>query len=403
MAKPQERIGFVGVSGPQSGADPSQWMNRLVQTDLHRHQGTLEDVVQHLQAEYDIAGRDVLYVEGEGGEIQYQVPAPDVEQEGEATQTGYQALVNPAWEGHEADRPQDTPVWHIATDQYTPVSPQDKYGPLLQTLWGNGSNTRDAFGEFRRYRNGGEIHADIWFPKITVTLAGERHIIGFNTGYDYFGGRALYCEVIAANIETGTALRGIADTKRRRHRGAAGADVAEWWEDMITRAEQATDALAKTVAEAQSYDVEFSALPITSEQYLLAQFSGTEYLAEVADEYLAGGSTPDQASAWALYDAMATALTNEFEGKDGSAALRKYLRRANEQLFSPPSAERTAMQWLEEYEGLAGQQDLEGEEIQAQLREHRISLGDAVDQYESTKETLKRMLNEISDSQEEAA
>lgn len=392
MAKPQNRIPFLGLGGPSGDTDREAWMDSLTTADLEGAD-SLQALVRHLDQQYDIEGRPVQYVEG-GGDQAYAVTAPDTEAAGEAQGTGYQALVNPAWEGAENadDRPQNTPVWHIATDEYTPVSPMDKYGPGIAAMRGNGSSTEQVFGEARLYRNGGELHLDMWLPGITVDLAGDTYVIGIQTGYDYFGGTALYATIVAAEKERGTQMRGVTDQRRRSHRGQAGEDVAEWWAVMMEQAEKATDGLRQVVAEAQQYTVDFRELPITSEQYLLALFDGTQSYAEAADERLAGGSTPDECTAWDVYHAMARTLTEDFDGKDGSAALRKYLRGANEQLFSPPAAERTVAGWLEDWDDLEGQQDLNGDEIQAKLREHRLGLDSAVKQYQDTKATLKRML-----------
>lgn len=397
MAKPQNRIGFRSIGQPSGTTEFEPWMNNVTRAEVECAD-TLQDVVQYLDAEYDIEGRPVQYVEG-GGEQAYAVTAPDTDTVGEAQGTGYQALVNPAWEGaaNADSRPTNTPVWHIATDEYSPVSPMDKYGPGLAALRGNGTETEAVFGEARLYRNGGEMHLDIWLPGVTVTLAGDEYVVGIQSGYDYYGGTALYAEIVAARKDTGTQMRGITKKRRRSHRGTAQQDVAAWWRIMLEQAEAATDGLRKTVAEAQEYTVDFEALPVTSEQYLLALFDGTDSYAQAADERLAGGTTPDECSAWALYHAMAETLTADFDGKDESAALRKYLRGANEQLFSPPAAERTVAEWLEGYDDLDGQQDLTGEEIQAQLRDHRMGLENAVQQYQDTKQTLKRMLTEIED------
>jgi hypothetical protein len=358
---------------------------------------TLQDVVRYLNEEYNIEGRPVTYLEG--GTEAYAVIAPDTEQDQRSEPTGYQALVNPAWEGTDnADtRPTDTPVWHIATDEYSPVSPMDKYGPGLAALRENDTTTNDVFGEARLYRNGGELHLDLWLPDITVTLANNEYIIGIQTGYDYYGGTALYAEIVAAEKDTGTQLRGITDKRRRSHRGTAKQDVASWWRIMLEQAEAATDALRKTVAEAQKYTINFTELPITSEQYLLALFDGTKSYAENADDRLNDGVTPNEATAWQVYSAMAETLTQDFDGKDESAALRTYLRGANEQLFSPPAAERTAARWLHNYDDLNAQQGFTGDEIQAALHEHRTGLDDAVQEYQDTKETLKRMLNDVED------
>jgi hypothetical protein len=367
-------------------------MNRLVTSDLQAGQA-LQDVAQWLDAEYDIEGRPVQYVEG-GGEQAYAVTAPDTEVAGSSEGTGYQALVNPAWEGqaNASTRPGDTPVWHIATERYTPVSPMAKFGPLLAALRANGQDTASLFGEVRLFRNGGEVHADLWLPGLTVDLAGETYILGLQAGYDYFGGTALYARLLVGRQRDGTILRHLTNKRRRAHRGSAQEDVAEWWQSLLGQASEATDTLRRVVAQAQAYTVDFEGLPITAEQYLLARFDGTASYAEEAVARLPGTTPVSEVSAWHLYSAMAETLTHEFQGKDESSALRRYTRRATGQVFDPQEAEREVMRWLEQSEELAGQTTLDGDSVVATLREHRLDLDEAVSEYEETKATLKRLL-----------
>lgn len=112
MAKPQTTLGFRSIGAPSDTTEYEPWMDTLVSEDADLEgDRTLQDLVQHLDASYDIEGRPVQYVEG-GGEQAYAVTAPDTDTAGDSEATGYQALVNPAWEGEQnaEDRPQNTPV-----------------------------------------------------------------------------------------------------------------------------------------------------------------------------------------------------------------------------------------------------------------------------------------------------
>jgi hypothetical protein len=86
MANPQNRIGFRSIGQPSGTTDVEPWMNSLTTADVEGA-NTLQDVVQFLDAEYDIEARPVQYVEA-GGEQAYAVTAPDTDTAGEAQGPG---------------------------------------------------------------------------------------------------------------------------------------------------------------------------------------------------------------------------------------------------------------------------------------------------------------------------
>lgn len=373
-----DTIEFAGVGGVSGGPGFPDYLRTLFDV-APADTTTMKDAVSVLQNEYSIEAREVAF--------------DDPTDEAEWTATGrHQALVNPA-DGH---------LWHIPTHEYTPVQPMEKYGPLLAAL-----RTRDMHdevaGQFRLFRGGGEVHADILFDALR-TGDDDEIVLGVQTGYDYYGGKALYAEIIAYDTSAGRMMRGLSETRSRRHTGAAGDEVAAWWTDVLNQAEDATETLARVMVEAQDYDVDFSEIPMTPVQYLTHAFDGTAYLAENDgdSEELTGGAVaylpdvPNPHSAtftgYELYAAMASALTHDFHGKDDSSAIRKYVRRSNRQLFSPARMEDDVLEMRAEE--LEGQEDLSGEAAVEQIRDRQDTIGEAVAKHRERTDTLKRLVNE---------
>lgn len=347
---------------------------------------TLQDTIGELRENYGVEAREVAFDDPETG----------------WTETGrHQALVNPAWLGEAGvpdDIGQDTALWHIPTQEYTPVGPMDMYGPLLAVLCERDYEA-EIYGQARLYRNGGEVHIDLWNDAVRFGDSNEV-VLGIQTGYDYFGGRALYSQIVAYDTEADTVMRSLTEKYGRRHTGAAGAEVADWWDDTLDRLEKAESEIGKVMGRAQEYEIDFEDLPFGPEQYAVEVFGGVEYLGEQTAEYLPTTEQDATLTAHEVYRAMAHTLTHDFRGKDGSTAIRQHNRKANKQLFNPASAESDVLESVREQ--MEGQETLEGEDALAELRERRQSLGEAVDEYADTREELKRLLREMPDSEAEA-
>jgi hypothetical protein len=381
MTQPWTTHTFAGVGGASGAVPETDLLPSLYET-APADTTTLKDAVDILQDKYSIEARPVAYDDpSEGGWTE----TPD-----------HQANVNPA----------TGELWYIPTRSYTPVTPQDKYGPLLARL--RAREYHDAVvGQFRLFRQGGEVHADLW---LTDLRAGDDDhlVLGIQTGHDYFGGKSLYAELIAYDTREDRVMRSLSDRRTRRHIGSASADVAEWWDEILAQAETACDTLAQVIHDAQEYVVDFSEIPLTPQEYLVYAFDGTEYLAENdgdgegrtggAMAYLPSVSSYETASlsGWELYAAMASALTHDFHGKDDSSAVRTYVRRANKQLFSPPRMEDSILSDLAD--DLSGQTDLSGEDAVEAIRARQASISEAVEQAQDDKARLKALVQKAEDA-----
>ena len=95
------------------------------------------------------------------------------------------------------------PLFHVPSDSYTILNPVEVYAPLEAVLREQTVDGRAlaevAFGEIRQYRGGGEVHMDVLFDGLEVTLPDRREPItmGVTSGYDFFGGHAVYVEGFA--------------------------------------------------------------------------------------------------------------------------------------------------------------------------------------------------------------
>ena len=395
MTEAWKHLPFAGIGGVSGGVAHSDYIATLY--DAGPGDTTaLKDAIEHLESEYSITTAEVAYDDPDLG----------------WTETGrHQALVNPAWLGEDGleDAPQGTALWHIPTREYTPITPMEKYGPLLARLRARDYH-ESAAGELRLFRNGGEVHADLWLDDLR-TGDDDEIVMGVQTGHDYFGGKALYASIIAYDEQDGRVMRGLSEKRSRRHTGSAKADVAEWWDTVLDQAEDACDTLAEVILDAQDYVIDFAEIPLTPKEYLVYAFGGTEYLAEndaSADgqtggalEYLPVTSENASLSGWEFYKAMASALTHDFHGKDDSTAVRRYVRRSNRQLFSPPRMEDGV---LSDYaDDIEGQEDLDGDDLLDSIRARQESIGEAVQTARSDKDRLKTLVEEAEAAEQEAA
>lgn len=307
------------------------------------------------------------------------------------------AVVNPEWLGdglEEANR--GDALWQFASDQYTPVTPEDMWGPLVSVAR---RMDLSVYGVVTEHRHGGEVHADLVLPDFRFEVGEDTYVLTYESGFSHYGDQSLYYSVGAVNERTGSMYRGMTDKETCPHRGSATDKVAAWWEDGLNRAEEATSTLGSVMREAMRYTV-----PLKGEgmPYNLGGFfealKWPDALAEAAAAHVketnTGGAEPEEATALALYEGMAAAMTNEYEGKTGGYHLKRLNRKANKVLFSPPSAEAQVINYWQTQ--LAEQETLDMEE-----RQQRTALGErygdtqaAVEHYQDTKEQLKEILNE---------
>lgn len=341
----------------------------------------------------------------------------------------FRVLVNPDWEGETGDdRPDDWPTtaaWYPVTTAYDPVTPTDAYQPLVDALAGADGET---FGQVRTYRNGGEVHMDVFNTAYTVslpdgadtdlngsdgdqtTLDGDTTesrdwVLGLQTGHDYFTQTALYATVIAIDPATGAVHRHLADRRSRTHRksrdddqGETADELARWWDEELSRMDDVGAAILGVVYDATCYDVDLKQLPFDATDFMAAG-GFPDSLADLAAERLPGKGAQDRYSAWAFHVAMMDALTHGFDGKADGSAERGHVRLANRWLFAPTNAEHDALEALAEQTrsqtGLSEFEDgtqADPFAVRKELRDRRDSLADKVDTHQSMAARLRAML-----------
>jgi hypothetical protein len=271
-------------------------------------------------------------------EIAYKNPYTDEWVETER----FNALVEPNRLVTQAGGEGDEPLFHVPTSNYAIINPRDVYAPLEDVLR---EETVDdtplaelVFGEVRQYREGGEVHMDIMFDGLDVTLPDRREPItmGVTTGYDFFGNNAVYVEGFARDTACANSIRSLTDRQVVKHVGDVG-DFEGWWREVLGQLELVANDLHGFIADAQDISVDFTRVPFDlPEFYDLLGFP--EYLAEhAANDARANATDPFDIDMWTLHSGATHALTHFFRGKEGSS-LQEYVRLANDLLFNPEAS-----------------------------------------------------------------
>jgi hypothetical protein len=80
---------------------------------------------------------------------------------------------------------------------------------LAETEYDGRALSEIAFGQIRQYRDGGEVHMDVLFDGLSVGLPGRSGSItmGITSGYDFFGGHAVYAEGFARDTVCANSIR----------------------------------------------------------------------------------------------------------------------------------------------------------------------------------------------------
>ncbi|MFC4987072.1 hypothetical protein [Saliphagus infecundisoli] len=295
-----------------------------------------------------------------------------------------------------SDQKQVDPLFHVPTDSYTVLNPQTVYNPLETLLRDSeldGTPFADiVFGEIRQYRAGGEVHMDIMFDGLEATLPGDDRepiTMGVTSGYDFFGGHAVYVEGFAQDGKCSNSMRSLTDKQIVKHVGDVR-DFEDWWEQILTQLELVADDLVRFIEDAQEIDLEFTDLPFTVEEfYTLLEFP--EYLAErAADDALANADDPFVIDLWTLHSGATYALTHFFRGREGGS-LDSYVRTANDILFNPHGTIEQVERAYEAQQSASGsdQQALEGECGLARIEQATAGLQADVEQFESREEALR--------------
>lgn len=285
------------------------------------------------------------------------------------------------------------------------INPTEVYSPLEDVLR---SETYEGtplaelvFGEIRQYRGGGEVHMDVMFDGLSVTLPGRSDPItmGVTSGYDFFGTNAVYVEGFARDSYCANSIRSLTDREVVKHVGD-GDGFEPWWESVLEQLELVADDLLEFITDAQEITVSFPDVPFDLEAfYTLLEFP--QYLAEhAANDARSNAADPFEIDLWTLHSGATYALTHFFRGKEGDA-LDGYVRTANDILFNP---EVTIERVEQEYERHAkaetspdGQTGLESQVALAQIEQVSESVREKAETFEEREEALRERFAKAAD------
>jgi hypothetical protein len=293
-------------------------------------------------------------------------------------------------------------LFHVPTDSYAIINPTDIYEPLEGVLQDETIDGRllgeIVFGEIRQYRGGGEVHMDIMFDGLSVELP-ERNApitMGVTSGYDFFGGHAVYVEGFARDTRCANSIRQVTDRETIKHLGDVG-DFRGWWADLLGQLGLVADDLLAFIEDASDITVAFTEVPFdVQEFYELLEFPA--YLAEqAANDARSNAADPFDIDMWTLHSGATYALTHFFRGKEGSA-LDRYVRTANDILFNPEATIETVEQAYEQQAAEDtdgdGQTGLESQVALAQIEQVSAAIREKADQFEEREAELRERFAE---------
>ncbi|EMA52023.1 hypothetical protein [Halococcus salifodinae] len=384
MKTPDSRTVFAGLDGRTDTQLPNWYANRRV--DDSSAVVSFAEAVRDLPRAVDT-------------EVAYQNPYTN-----EWVETDrFNAVVEPSRLRDQAQDANDVnPLFHVPSDSYTILNPVDVYGPLESVLQNEAVDGQPLgevmFGEIRQYRAGGEVHMDVLFDGLEVRLPGrgEPITMGVTSGYDFFGGHAVYVEGFAQDGVCTNTMRQLTEKEVIKHVGEVK-DFEAWWERILTSLELVADDLFAFIRDANRISIDFTSVPFDVEMfYTLLGFPA--YLAErAAVDAEASAEDLFEIDMWTLHSGATYALTHFFTGKEGTA-LDEYARLANDVLFNP---EATIERVKEAYQDAldasetGDQATLNGEQGLARIeRVHRNVQAD-IEQFESREATLRERFQDV--------
>jgi len=263
----------------------------------------------------------------------------------------------------------DDALYQIPTDDYTVVNPMEFLEPLAREA--RDRELGDAmFGEFRLFRSGGKVSADVFLDGQHVDVPdrddGDGPIVtGFQIDYDHFGGTSISAQGMALNTACMNAMRAFTDPVSIKHTGdmdertfEVGDTVAHTWRevwsklfDLIDEKRDQLSEIIEAAAEMQLSDVmdlpeDFGERYRNNDDvrhprlFAFYKFMGyPDYLAkEAARDAFANAQDTSDPTWWDLHNGATYAVTH-FSRADaaGGSQVEQQMRLANDVLFNPPN------------------------------------------------------------------
>lgn len=259
-------------------------------------------------------------------------------------------IVNDEPDGDEDGFVGDHALFNIPTDDYAIINPAQFLRPLSNVIRDEG--LEDAvFGEFRLFRDGGRVSADVFFDGKHVDhpdMDDDRKpiVTGFQLDWDYFGDTALRIQGVGMDWECINALRNITDPEIIKHSGSPDERV-EWetlFRNMLEQLDLKTDQLSQLIHEASQERLDVGDLPgdmMKNHDSMLEAFyaySGLPgYLAEhAADNVRVEADDPFNPTWWDIHRGATYAVSHHARGDVGAgSSIEQYNRLANDYLTNP--------------------------------------------------------------------
>lgn len=328
----------------------------------------------------------------------------------------FQSIYSPdklrSWVSADDSEDMNDALWHIPSKTYSIVNPLTAYEPLEEAIRDEGYGD-NIFGEVREYKGGGEVHLDILFDNYTIDYNDDENgnepiILGIRSGYDFFGGQALYFEGFAQDRRCDNSIRNITEKKTIRHVGDV--NLEDEVEDVLEEMELMTNRLAELIEMAEDIEVDMLEMDFAEAFdhddnfrgfYELAGFPS--YIASAAANHARQRAdnvfTPDMTDLW---DGATYALTHTFSGGEGTATAQDYIDSANDMVMNPSQ---TLGQVNREHQTRMERQSEDGEDAlgsetaHAQIEKFTQTVKDKADEFESRNEELRTTL--IADANDE--
>lgn len=298
---------------------------------------------------------DIERLEERIGEIMSggEAPATRADLEAEAGAEGFQFFDPDEYNAG------DEALWYVPTDDYTVINPSQFLRPLAEVA--RDEELGDSmFGDFRLYRDGGRVSADVFFDGKHVEhpdMDDDRKpiVVGMQIDWDFFGGTSVRAQGMGMDWECINALRSITDRITIKHAGDVEERV-DWhaeWESLLEQIDLKVDQLAQMIQRATEERLDVSDLPDDFAQdydsvlEALYAYSGLpDYLAEVAANNLrAEADDPFEPNFWQMHRGATYAISHRANGEIGAGgSIEDYNRVANDMLMNPPLAEETIQQ-----------------------------------------------------------
>lgn len=397
-----QRLSFAGVNKP-SGSAPSAY-DSLLESHGRTAIGGFDQLVQTLDDQYSIEERPAMFGSQTDAGV---LPA-----------TRHKVLVNPAWEGNDAeDIPGDREdsVWNIPSKGYATVTHGEPLTQLREAVM-NRYDPEEVFGVTRLRREGAEMNTDLFTHSDAMDGldTDDELYLGISTGHDYTSTTRLYVDVVALLVpSSGSAriLRYLINPRKRKHTGDAEGDVVDWYGDALDRLDRVSDKLYNVVADAMYHDIEMDEYPCGLSSWfshLGLPSNAPSNLADPAARFVGRSRSGTTISAWEAYKAGMSAIESEYDSRD-TAAFKNHVTTVNTLLFNPSLAEKQVLASVEESIVEARTTDDEDEPEPTDVtawsedeyddplegvRERADSISEGVEKFESTREKVRVLLND---------